>query len=114
MECVAETLTITRPDGEQQDFPYMGPAAEPYGDWGGRENVRRFNNPHFLGGALVVPPAKPGWKGAEINELADLVNTNAAEAEAVYDTIKDAAPHLDPKIWEELMLTVMAKAKQNV
>lgn len=114
MECVSETLTIIRPDGASQEFPYMGPAAEPYGEWGAKENVRRFNNPHFLGGALVVPPAKPGWKGAEVKELANMISQNQEEAGAVYEAAKAGAPQLDESVWEELMLTVMARAHKNI
>lgn len=31
---------------------------------------RRFVNPVFLGGALIFPPAEPGWVDADIEELA--------------------------------------------
>lgn len=34
-----------------------------------KSSVRRFVNPSFLGGAVVLPPAQPGWAHAEANVL---------------------------------------------
>lgn len=36
-----------------------------------RSSVRRLVDPVFLGGAVIVPPVLPGWKGAEATVLRD-------------------------------------------
>lgn len=43
-----------------------------------RSSVRRFVDPIFLGGAVIVPPVKPGWANAE----AEVVRQAAALSEA--------------------------------
>lgn len=42
-----------------------------------RSSVRRFIDPLFLGGAIIVPPVQPGWAKAEV----DVVRQAAALAE---------------------------------
>ena len=112
MECVAETMTFVDPAGEEKSFDYVGPMSDTYGEWGkSQANIRRLDGPHFLGGALIFPPKRPGWKGANIQELSEIVAANEEEAAAAYDTFAEGAPHLDPSIWEELMLHVLAQAK---
>lgn len=34
-----------------------------------RSSVRRFVDPLFLGGAIIVPPVKPGWAKAEVDVM---------------------------------------------
>lgn len=114
MECVARTMTIIRPDGESASFDYDGPNSASYGEWGqSSENIRRLDEPHFLGGALIFPPKVPGWKGANVQELSEIVAANPTEAKSAYDTFAEGAPHLDSSVWEELMLSVMLKVKGN-
>lgn len=58
---------------------------------------RRFINPTFLGGALIYAPERPGWKDADITEVArELV------AEYALETHGDSAA----REWEQLMLLV--------
>ena len=115
MECVAEEMTFISPSGEATTFPYRGPTHPSYGEWGkSPDNVRRLDNPFFLGGALIFPPKRPGWKRAHVKELSTLVSDNETEAHATYDALAEAAPHLDPAVWEELMHAVLLQAKGNV
>lgn len=107
MECIAETARWHRPDGESQDFPYRGPNHASYGDWQSAGNTLQFIKPHFLGGALIVPPVKPGWDGAIVREIAQIIEQNPEEAEALYTAIAEKAPHLGPSDWEEIMFMVM-------
>ncbi len=108
MECVAESITFRAKDGTSQEFDYEGPQSPSYGSWGeDKSATRQLNKPHFLGGALIFPPARPGWAGAEVKELSSKVKQHSDEAEAAYETFKEHAPHLKPEVWEELMLTVM-------
>ena len=107
MECVAETARWHNATGETKDFPYRGPNDDSYGEWQAKGNVLQFVNPLFLGGGLIIPPTKPGWSGAEVKEIAALIEKNQDDAESVYAAIAEAAPHLDPGKWEQIMLVVM-------
>jgi hypothetical protein len=112
MESVAESIEFISPEGESAEFPYVGPQSESYGAWGkDPQNIKQLNRPHFLAGALIFPPTRPGWKGAHIKDLAALIQAHESEAEAVYETFKQGSPHLSPEVWEELMLDVMNRAK---
>lgn len=111
MECIAETARWHRPNGETQDFPYMGPTHSSYGDWQRSGNMLQFVNPHFLGGGLIVPPVKPGWGGAAVKEIAELINENEDHAEDVYEAVARSAPHLSPSDWEGVMLLIMNEYK---
>lgn len=109
MECVAETLTFR--DGEEnQTFPYKGPFDASYGDWNKNSNaIRQLDKPHFLGGALIVPPVKPGWNNADIKEISRFMEQHAEMAEAVYDGVSEQASHLSPEAIEGITLSLIAK-----
>jgi len=113
MECVAETARWHNQNGETKDFQYMGPSDASYGEWQKQGNILQFVKPHFVGGGLIVPPKKPGWGGAEVKQIAELVEEYQQESEDVYEAIAAAAPHLDPKVWEELMFVTMKSYKNS-
>lgn len=113
MECIAETARWHRPDGETQDFPYRGPNHASYGEWGTTENMLQFVRPHFLGGGLIVPPVNPGWGGAIVREIAQIIDDHPEEAATIYEAIAERAPHLAPSDWEEIMLMVMKGHKSH-
>lgn len=57
-----------------------------------RSSVRRFVDPVFLGGAVIVPPIQPGWaqantevvrQAAELRESADLAAGNRTQQDAL-------------------------------
>lgn len=109
MECIAETARWHAASGETRDFPYKGPNHESYGEWQAQGNVLQFVNPHFLGCGLIVPPVKPGWGGAVVHQIAQLVDEHEDQAEDIYSTVARIAPHLSPSIWEEVMLSVLVR-----
>jgi len=111
MECIGESVTFHTADmGENETFPFKGAFHESYGDWNKTENaIRQINNPHFLGGALILPPTQPGWKGAEITDISRYVKQHAAEAEEVYNSIEADSPHLSSHQIEEVMLGFLQK-----
>jgi hypothetical protein len=74
----------------------------------GQIGPKRLHQPVFGGGAIIIPPVKPGWSRADISTISKLAE--AAEAEALYAGFADAAPHLDPVAWESLMLEVVKQA----
>lgn len=110
MECVAKSLTCK---GRGEDpgcgatFPYMGRVHESYCSHLMQPRARRVLNGHrFTAGALILPPVRPGWRDAEIVELARwLEHPDAAET---YAQIAEDSPHLDTATWEVLMAQVLA------
>lgn len=67
MECVSKHVLCTGDQGCEQTFPYadvMRQAACSH--LRERSSIRRFVDPVFLGGAIIVPPVKPGWANADV------------------------------------------------
>ena len=95
MECVAEkTQCLVCED----TFPYATASADMCEHLRASNNaLRRFVNPIFLGGGLIVPPKRPGWADADITELA---HEYAMECAASTDKDEDAMH------WEQLMFMV--------
>lgn len=110
MECVAETITFEDTvSGKTQEFPYRGPRSETYGDWNGVSHaIRWLNKPHFLGGALIIPPGRPGWSNADIKALAQYTEEHQEVAETVYNGVKEQAPHLSNDEIEQITLALLS------
>lgn len=69
-----------------------------------RSGTRRFVDPIFLGGAVIVPPARPGWGEAN----AGLMQRASSEAEAAYE--QAGRPDIPASEWEALMALVLSFA----
>lgn len=111
MECVSKTLTCDGEHGCQQEFAYAGPRSETYCEHlNNGVSIKRMNEPHFLAGALVIPPAKPGWDGADIRSLSALVAEHQVEAEMAYEGIREISPDADAHQWEYAMAMLMKQA----
>lgn len=111
MECVAESVTCASEGACGQTFPYAGPWSDTYCDCmqhPGR--IQQMNNPHFLAGAMILPPNRPGWGGAEVKAIAALVKQYADDAEKIYAAVSAEAPHLDSKDWEARMLAILQQS----
>lgn len=71
MECVSDTVTCIDGPGRPgcgDTFPYVDLMREPHkvcGHLRERSSIRRMNEPTFLGGAVIIPPVKPGWAKAD-------------------------------------------------
>jgi len=102
MECVSEAVQCTGPNGCEQTFNYMdaqfGMACEHINT---RSSTRRMVNPSFLGGAVVVPPAEPGWKEANAIVMSKAGPMAAEAASAALAGTGDSE-------WEMLMGSVVA------
>lgn len=107
MECTAETVTRVNNDGSETEYPFMGGNLKAY-DFSADSSHVQLNNPHFVGCGLVLPPAKPGWKGAEVRELMAAVDEDTQKS--VYEYFEAESPHLTPEQWEDLMVSVLASA----
>lgn len=104
MECIAKSVTCSGDSGCGVEFEYAGAKSETYcSHINDGASIKALNQPHFLGGALIIPPDKPGWGGAEVNDLSALVRESLEDAEKVYEFAKQTAPHLEVSQWEQMM-----------
>lgn len=108
MECVAQTIKFEDvASGKTEEFPYRGPFDESYGDWNKSDATRWLNKPHFLAGALIVPPVKPGWSNATIKSLSQYMDQHSELAEQVYSSVGTQAPHLSADQIESITIGLM-------
>lgn len=109
MECVADSVTCAGPMGCGETFGYHGPMSDDYCEHiKNRESFRQLNNPVFLAGGLILPPDRPGWKNASIDELA-----SDNELDDVYQQVAASSPHLEPSQWEALMFEIVDYAHRQ-
>lgn len=77
-----------------------------------RSSVRHIVNPTFRGGALIVPPVRPGWKNASASVLTDAVMQEAAafaeQNEAQYKSLNAGGTELTTSAWEQIMTQVVS------
>jgi 2'-5' RNA ligase len=118
MEAIPESLTCVDCN---ETFPYKGPVHESYCDVL-RDSIiapKWLNKPLFIGGAAVIPPARPGWKSADVTHVAAACLA-ATESSAMWKAVTDAAPNLGPAELESLMAMLQelavgtAEAKKRV
>jgi hypothetical protein len=108
MECISETVTCSGENGCGNTYEYAGRQSDTYcPELNEMKSIKQFNNPHFLAGALILPPGKPGWKNAHVKDL-------SAEQERVYQEVSREFSHLDPRDWESMMLQITEQAKTHV
>jgi hypothetical protein len=106
MECVAESVTCAGPLGCGETFAYTGPMAQNYCEHiKERSSYRQLNNPHFLAGALIYPPDRPGWNQASVKDLSKYVSDETKDA--IIRSIASECPHLSAKNWEQMMFAVV-------
>jgi hypothetical protein len=78
----------------------------------GSTGPKILHRPIFNGGAIIIPPVKPGWSRADITTISRLLEDHNDEAEAMYAAMEKEAPHLDPEQWEQAMAAVMVQARE--
>lgn len=80
-----------------------------------RTSIRHIVNPTFRGGALVVPPVKPGWKHAHASLVSEAVMAEAAtfaeQNEAQYQVLNENGADLSTSAWEQVMAMVVANSR---
>lgn len=108
MECVSESVTCVGPEGCGQTFPYQGPHSDTYCEHiqEGRA-YRQLDNPHFLAGALIYPPDRPGWKSADVKEFAGSVPDE--EKDRILAAVAAESPHLSAAEWEQTMFSLLSQ-----
>lgn len=77
-----------------------------------RSSVRHIVNPTFRGGALIVPPVRPGWKNASATVLQEAVMQEAAsyaeQNETAYNQLNAEGTDISAAAWEQLMAMAVA------
>lgn len=98
MECISKEVSCVGEGGCGNTTTYSaymaGAACEHVRQ---RASVRRFVNPVFLGGAVIVPPTRPGWAEAD----ARVMSTANSLAEAAFE--QAGRPDISTSEWEQLM-----------
>jgi hypothetical protein len=107
MECISRDVTCAGPSGCGNTTSYeqymAGAACEHVKE---RASVRQFVKPVFLGGAVIVPPARPGWAEADASVMGQATKL----AEAAYE--QAGSPDVSAATWEQLMAQVLLFAQR--
>lgn len=102
MECISEKVHCTEPSclGEYGYFEVIRASDEVCDHVRLKQVARRFENPTFLGGAIIVPPVRPGWADANI----EVMREAASLLEGLPQIHRDG---MDVREWELLMAQVV-------
>jgi hypothetical protein len=76
--------------------------------------VRTLNQPGFTGGALIIPPIKPGWKKADITEVSRLLRQHSEQAEHLYDDVRSEMPNASVEQWEWTVGQLLDMAYEDI
>ena len=105
MECISKEVSCVGDGGCGNTVSYSdyiaGNACEHIHQ---RASVRQFKNPIFLGGAVIVPPARPGWAEAD----ARVMKSAGVLAEAAFE--QAGKPDITATAWEQLMAQLVKYA----
>lgn len=113
MECTGTHLVCAGDSGCGQKFAYQD-AASHCEHLTNRTSVRHIVNPTFRGGALIIPPVKPGWKNANATVLSAAAMREAARwVDVNADGLADAASHMSAREWETVMAMTIQTAVQS-
>jgi hypothetical protein len=116
MECIPRAVATVGGADDSVEYPYQGRQHPTYPtELNERSVPMKLIDPHFVGGALVLPPENPAWSGADAKQVAKFMNDSWDQAEIAYEGIRAEAPHLEPKRWDSLMLELIAmEAEQEM
>jgi hypothetical protein len=108
MEAVPESVSC--PTCEHASA-FAGIQSESYcAHMNGITGPKRLHNPTFNGGAIIIPPVRPGWQRADVKEISKLLDPTTAES--VHAQAAAEAPHLGAGEWEALMAQLLKAAAQ--
>lgn len=97
MECVSDKVTCEGDKGCGETFDYapvINNESSVCSHLRERASVRHYVNPVFLGGAIIVPPVKPGWAQADV----EVVREAAAVAEKNHLTDELTKPEAEQMV----------------
>lgn len=91
-------------------FDYDGPTSKTYCDHlQNRRAKKTLHKPHFLAGALIIPPVKPGWDHAHIKEISQAYEADTDYAHSLYQEIAQQSPQLTDAQINNVMNYVMSE-----
>lgn len=105
MEAVPLTLSTIGGSDDAAEYAYMGRTHETYPKEINERSCEAIvlNAPHFVGGALIIPPAAPGWNRADVKQLSQFMTEQWESAERIYEGVKADLPEAGPNVWEVIM-----------
>jgi len=105
MEAIPEAVSCP---SCQVEAAFAGFESDDYCDhMQGPTGPKRLHRPIFAGGAIIIPPVRPGWDRADIRTIAQAHES----AEEVYLAMAAEMPHLEPAQWEWLMAELLTLAE---
>lgn len=114
MECRGSHLICAGPNGCGETFDYGDPASH-CAHLMERSSIRHIVNPIFRGGALIVPPVRPGWKQANASIVTEAVMAEAAmfaeQTEEQYASLAADGVDISASGWETLMAMVIQASR---
>lgn len=106
MECVPGKIGCIGDGGCGQVFEYAGQTSPTYCEHiNNRTADRDLIDPHFTGGAILLPPVRPGWSEANIHSL---LAQHAASNDAAREEISEESDDLSVSEWESMYADFMA------
>lgn len=113
MECIGTHLRCEGPNGCGEEFEYAAYESHCV-HLRERASVRHIVNPTFRGGALIIPPVKPGWKDANATVYESALLAEAAryaeESEQAFEQAKQRGADLTASQWEAMMAAIISNA----
>lgn len=111
MEALPDTVTCQTDGCCGETFPFDGAWSKTYCE-AMQKPSRSFlcNDPLFIGGAVVVPPHRPGWRDASAIEVATYLEKHPQEAERMFAAVSAAHPDLDDDTCETILAALLAAA----
>lgn len=115
MEVRGTHVHCAGPNGCDQSFEYMN-VEDHCSHIKERSSIRHLVNPTFRGGALIIPPVKPGWASAHANIYEQAIRDEASKyaemTEVAYRQVTEGGSEVTPAAWEHLMATVMSMSER--
>lgn len=116
MEALPETVGCTGDSGCGQYYQYKGRVDASYCDHINNPQsgiIKDFTNPRYTGGALIVPPVRPGWANADITQMSKITAGRSEYAEHLYAQIEQELPDAESAWWEQVMEEILKEAELN-
>jgi hypothetical protein len=114
MEALPEEIGCQGDGGCGNYFEYAGRTSPTYCDHINDPHsgiTKDLVKPHFMAGALIIPPVRPGWSHADIKQISELMSKNAEQAERLFSGLAEEAPDSDAEMWEQVMAQIILEAE---
>ncbi len=115
MEAVPRSLSTIGGTDDSAEYAYEGRQSKNYPDEINERSCEGIvlNSPWFVGGALIIPPSRPGWNKADVKQLSKFMSEQWESAEALYAGVQEMAPNLGPSKWEQVMGELILMATED-